>query len=306
VLDVDSRQLIQAAGPFKAAIANGLDGIMLSHVALPNVTSNREPAMFSPGLTALLREDMGFDGLILTDVLTMRAVTHSFSPSDAAVRAFLSGADVVLVPADVVRPVHAALLKAIRSSDRARQRLDQSLRRILSAKIKRGIIGGAKPRSLSADAVNRLRDIARLVAERAIIVSNGKTRVRLPLDRTTRVGLVTPLDGLAEAFLARRPTADKHIVRVKRESDRTPALQRMAEEMALALLSKEVDVAIVGVLTSADVAALRQLQKASTRVVAIVVGPPSLARDLADVPTVVTHSYRQVSLNAALDGILRN
>ncbi len=138
VLDVprsrlDSVELV----PFRAAIEAGVSSVMLGHLAIPSLIGDRAtPASIAPaaGLT-LLRNQLGFRGLIVTDALTMGALRNvpGYTAGEIAVRAFEAGADVILSPPDVVQ-AHAALLAAVQSGRISVARVDSSVHRILAAK----------------------------------------------------------------------------------------------------------------------------------------------------------------------------
>ena len=122
--------------PFHHAIANGLAAIMTAHVLYPALDAQR-PATLSPTiLTGLLREQWGFDGVVVTDDLEMRAIAHHHGIGEAAVQAFLAGADVFLICKDRERAVAAmdAVRKAVEQGTIPPDRLDTSVRRITQMK----------------------------------------------------------------------------------------------------------------------------------------------------------------------------
>ena len=128
--------------PFETGIRAGAEFVMTGHIALPAVTGDYVPATLSETITtSLLREQLGFDGIIITDALEMAAVTNSYSSGDASVRAVLAGADVVLMPADFYGGYHA-VVDAVYSGTISSERLDESLRRILKVKLKLTVPGG--------------------------------------------------------------------------------------------------------------------------------------------------------------------
>jgi len=124
--------------PFRHAIANGLASIMTAHVVYPALDAQR-PATLSPTiLTGLLREQWGFDGVIVTDDLEMHAISDHHGIGDAAVQAFLAGADMLLICKDRDRAVTAmdAVRKAVENGTIPPDRLEASLRRIMQLKRK--------------------------------------------------------------------------------------------------------------------------------------------------------------------------
>jgi beta-N-acetylhexosaminidase len=124
--------------PFRRAIAAGLASIMTAHVVYPALDA-QQPATLSPAiLTGLLRKQLGFDGVIVTDDLEMRAIGDHHGIGDAAVQAFLAGADILLICKDRDRAVAAmeAVRKAVESGSISPDRLDASVRRIMQLKRK--------------------------------------------------------------------------------------------------------------------------------------------------------------------------
>lgn len=120
--------------PFQAAIEADTDFVMVAHITLPNVTSDGLPASLSKELiTDKLRGELGFDGLIITDSLSMGAIYYNYTPAEAAVLAFNAGADVLLMPADFME-AYDAVLEAVKSGEISEERLDESVLRILRAK----------------------------------------------------------------------------------------------------------------------------------------------------------------------------
>ena len=124
--------------PFRAAVAAGLAAIMTAHILFPALDPDL-PATLSPAiLTGLLRQELGFDGLIITDDLEMRGVADRWGAPEAAVLAILAGADILLCCHEwkTQRAIHAALTAAVGTGRLTESRLDQSLTRIAAAKAK--------------------------------------------------------------------------------------------------------------------------------------------------------------------------
>lgn len=127
--------------PFRAAIAHHVDAVMTAHLFVPAFEPEQKPATVSRKiLTGLLREKLGFQGLIVTDALEMRAVTNLYSSGEAAVRALEAGADVLLMPPDPDACVRA-ILAAVASHRLSVQGIDASVQRVLAAKQRVGLFG---------------------------------------------------------------------------------------------------------------------------------------------------------------------
>ena len=125
--------------PFRAAIAAGVDSVMTAHLAVPALEPENVPATVSSNiLTGILRNELEFRGIIVTDAMDMRGLSEFFSPGEASVRAIEAGADVLLMPVKAEDAINA-VVKAVQSGRITRQRLDQSVQRILSAKVRTGL-----------------------------------------------------------------------------------------------------------------------------------------------------------------------
>jgi beta-glucosidase len=121
--------------PFRQAIAAGVDSIMTAHLRL-SALDPVYPATLSPAiLTGLLRQEWGFEGLVVTDALIMGAISQDYGPYEAAVLAVEAGADVVLMPEDVEGAI-AAICEAVNMGRLSSERIQQSLARIWRAKQK--------------------------------------------------------------------------------------------------------------------------------------------------------------------------
>lgn len=121
--------------PFQDGADNGLRVIMVSHIACSEVTGDNTPATLSRQLvTDLLREDMGFDGLVITDALNMGAITEQYSSGEAAVAALNAGVDMLLMPADF-QAAYDGVMAALENGELTEERIDESVRRILEIKL---------------------------------------------------------------------------------------------------------------------------------------------------------------------------
>ncbi len=185
------------------------DMIMTAHIALPlldpeTVRSVKDaaavhlPATLShPVLTGLLRNQLGYDGIIITDALNMRAVTEHFGAGEAAVRAIQAGADLLLMPD--LEASYTALLAAVRRGDITEQRLDQSVRRILTLKIRRGIIDRI-PGSQTHTAEQKAELEARLAAQAVTLLKNDGPVLPFKLWPKRKLLLLAPQPDQAAAM----------------------------------------------------------------------------------------------------------
>ncbi|HUR02376.1 MAG TPA: beta-N-acetylhexosaminidase [Nonomuraea sp.] len=144
------------APPFKAAIAAGVDAVMSAHIVFPKLDPSRDPATLSkPILTGLLRNKLGFQGVISTDALNMDGVRKKYNDAEIPVRAIQAGADLLLMPYDLPK-AYNGVLAAVKSGRISRQRLDESVTRLLKLKQSRGLLPKA-PVASTAQAAKVLR-----------------------------------------------------------------------------------------------------------------------------------------------------
>ena len=130
-----SREELEATEliPFRENVSH-TDTVMIAHVALPQLTGDETPATLSKTIvTDLLRGELGFDGVVITDALEMGAITESYGAGEAAVLAFEAGCDLLLLPADFPA-AYAAVLNALETGRIPVSRLDESVARILKLK----------------------------------------------------------------------------------------------------------------------------------------------------------------------------
>ncbi|MFL6451462.1 MAG: glycoside hydrolase family 3 protein [Bryobacteraceae bacterium] len=132
---IESLELV----PFRAAIQHGADAVMTAHLSVPAFDQISTPATLSPNiLTGLLRNELGFTGLVVTDALEMQAIAASFPQGEAAVRAIEAGADVLLMPTDPAACIRA-IMAAVASGRISRTRIDVSAAKVLAAKRRVGL-----------------------------------------------------------------------------------------------------------------------------------------------------------------------
>jgi len=139
--------------PFRDAVVAGVDGIAATATALPTVEDSGLPAMLSPGvLTGLLRDMWGFQGLIVADSITSRAITANFEAHDAVVRAVNAGADLLISVGGYRRHLTTIghIIDAVRKNEIPAETVDAAVLRILSYKQKYGLLEPTPPDMQSA------------------------------------------------------------------------------------------------------------------------------------------------------------
>lgn len=120
--------------PFRAAIEAGVPMIMVGYVSLPNIVGDSTPAPLSSAVVqGMLRDSLGYTGIIVTDSLSMGAITDYYTPAEAAVAALKAGCDIPLMP-ERLDEAYQGVLSAVQVGELTEERLDESLTRILTAK----------------------------------------------------------------------------------------------------------------------------------------------------------------------------
>jgi len=191
---LDTLELI----PFRAGIAAGADVVMSAHIALPTLTGSDDPATLSPALlTGVLRDSLKFGGLIVTDALQMGAIVTKYGAGEAAVRAFLAGSDLLLMPVDPDSAI-GAMTAALANGRITPARLDESVRRILAIKARLGLY---QRRTVPLDSImgvvgsKRFEDQANDLAVRALTLVRDSTGILASLRQTRgRLALVAYAD----------------------------------------------------------------------------------------------------------------
>ena len=187
--------------PFRAAIQAGVDAVMVAHVLVPALDSgpNRVATISSAIVTGLLKEQMGFHGLVITDALDMGGLRQSFpqegseGAARAAVESVKAGNDVLLMPFDLDGSYNG-LLRAVRSGEISESRIDQSVLKILRAKAS---VGLNKAKLVDIHAVNQIvakpasLEAAQEVADRAVTLVRDNHRA-LPLKATGKGTKASP------------------------------------------------------------------------------------------------------------------
>jgi beta-N-acetylhexosaminidase len=181
--------------PFRAAIAGGVDAVMTAHIAVPALDPAALPATVSPPiLTDTLRHQLGFRGLIVTDAMDMQGLAKLFDPGEAALRALEAGVDVLLMPADCERAINA-IVAAVKSGRITRKRLDESVARLLEAKIRLGL---TRRRTVNLEGISDVLaspeadEAAQRVAERALtLVKNDGNLFPLRAPAAACVAILT-------------------------------------------------------------------------------------------------------------------
>jgi len=179
--------------PFKAMIRAGVKSMMVAHLEMPALdTEAHVPTTLSKNtVTGLLKDKLGFKGLIFTDALNMQGVAKYFAPGDADLRAFMAGNDMLLFPQDV--PVAIKKIKdALDSGKITEGRLGESVKKILAAKYDAGLY---KPQTISTDNIvddlnKYIVPIREMTAKAAVTLVKDENGIINKVNRDMRVGYI--------------------------------------------------------------------------------------------------------------------
>ncbi len=173
--------------PFRELVSSGVASVMVGHLEVPSLQKGGSlPATLSPGvINGVLRSELKFSGLVITDALDMGALVNTYGQDSIAVKAVQAGADILLMPADEDAAA-ASLLNAVKSGKIPAERIDQSVRKILLAKSSLGLHDAHRAANI-AEISSRVATpshlaLARLAARHSITLLKGDDL--LPLQRT--------------------------------------------------------------------------------------------------------------------------
>ena len=325
--------------PFRAAIEAGVHSVMIGHLAVPSLDPTPVPVRTVPHddnsygthpsevplhgtlpatisskiVDGLLRHELGYDGLVVSDAFDMGGIIEHFEAGEAAVRAFEAGIDQVMVSSDTDAAI-AAVKAAVQSGRLSPERIDQSVRRILAAKalVSFGVAEqGEIFRTIDSE---EDRDVAEEIARRAITLVREQPGT-LPLRRETKVMLVMVSDGSDTSALLglehelrwrlQQPLEVARLDPRSREED-VPSIVSSAERCDVILLALAVRARSGAGTISLPAAATSLIARlpTSTRSIAVAFGTPYMLRELPSVGTYLcAYGPQPVLQTAALEAL---
>ena len=314
--------------PFKSSIAAGADAVMTAHIQLPALEpAARTPATFSFRIVEqLLRDELGFDGLVFTDSMRMRAISDLMPPGQAAARAVTAGHDVILhSPDDAL--AFGGLKTAVIQGQLTEARLDNSVRRILTAKARLGL---HRQRVVNLDTLPAIvgtrshRAVAQDVSERSLtLIKDDHGYLPLPTERNGSILYLSVLDypegwGIgapSRTFIPELEARWENVTAVEL-SDQTP----LSELDLVRAAAPRYDAVVAGIfvrtasfsgrmdLSSALIDLLKHLGQESVSMgkpfVAILFGNPYTATFLSELPTILlTYDFYDVAEASAVRAV---
>ena len=323
VIDVPLERLRQVElPPFQAAVKEGVIGVMAGHLAVPALEpEKRLPATLSSKiLTVLLRQEMGFTGLIFTDAMSMSGFTDLSLPHEAIVHAILAGADMLLAPQNF-SAASQALRLAVRQGRIAPERLDASVRRILETKARLGLnrYQPANPSFAGTLLLNQDHKVqAQQIMENAVtLVRDDRQAIPLRLARSKKIFHLRLLDTMnwkpKPGTLFADELKKRHPNTITLElGKQSPALTRTRIEQAW----KRCDAVVIGIfvrvtsgkgtvdLSPQQTELLKKIAAGSKPLILVVFGSPYLLVSLPDLPSyIATFEYCPDAEKAAIKAI---
>jgi beta-N-acetylhexosaminidase len=323
--------------PFKAAINAGIGSVMVAHISLPQFDSTRidrlqksikpsytdseiftdaitMPASLSPiVVTEILKKELNFDGLIVTDALDMSGLTLYFNQDEAAIRAVLAGADVILKPANPDTAIKG-LKNAVASGRLTEQRINESALKILAWKYQLGLV---KNKIAPLEAIDRTvsgvetRRLANEIADNAITLVK-KEDGALPLDKTKKFLLLGISNGEDRNFITNTFQRTLRAAGFNLEAVILDERSTAEEVETAAAKGREADIVLAGLfgrvrsgatnsgaLPRSSVNVLRELIESKKKVINISFGNPYLLNIFPEMKTYIVAYGDMPSLQQA-------
>jgi beta-N-acetylhexosaminidase len=324
-VDVDRTRLDAVElPPFRAAVEEGVGGVMSAHIALPRIETGKLPATLSHMmLTDVLRGELKFGGVIFTDAMNMRGIAAHYPEGEAAVRAIKAGADVILYPPAVDQAFNA-IKRAVEAGEIKESRVDESVRRILLAKEKLGL-----DKNRFAD-LNRLDKVlgsgehqraARQIIESAItLVRDNKNVLPLKLAPEQKALFVTLVDNNegwrdgapGRTFLAglvsRHPKTTDVYVSDKTSPAEFDLIKKLAAVSDVVIVNGFIRVAAYKGsidLTEGEIDLLKYLSAVEKPFAFVLYGSPYIISFVPELPSyVLAYEYYPAAEEAALKAVL--
>lgn len=306
--------------PFKAAVEAGVQMIMTGHISLPAIDTTLLPASHSFIITGgILRDEWGYDGLIVTDGLEMGALTKHAWAGESAIRAVESGADILLLPINVKHTINT-LITAVESGRISEDRINESVQRIWNAKKKSGIFDNHSTRNWNIVEKNvnlsQNQNSAKNIARKSITIVKDDLNL-LPL-RSEKIGKIVHiqistdddvkdmLNPFARDIRYTHTDVDEYFVQEPLSDYRMDELVSLADKADVTIVSLLVRIRMdkgIATIDSTHASLLEKLHEQQIPFITISFGSPYLP-DYSTIPTYIcAYGYGKVSLRAAADAI---
>ena len=325
IIDVDRARLNSIElPPFRAAVDEGVGGVMSAHIALPRIETANLPATLSPMmLGGVLRGELKFGGVIFTDAMNMRGIAAHYPDGEAAVRAVKAGADIVLYPTSVEQ-AFVGLKRAVASGEIKESRIDESVRRILAAKEKLGLDRerlvdiGKLDRALGG---NENQRTAREIIEGAItLVRDKRGQMPLKLTPAQKVLFITMVDNAEgwrdgvpgraffDGLVKRHPNSINAYVSEKTSPAELELIKKLAAFSDTVIVNGFIRVSSFKGsidMSEGEINLLKHLSEIDKPFAFVLYGSPYLLSFVPELPTyILAYEYYPAAEEAALKAVL--
>ena len=278
--------------PFQEAINAGVDSIMMGHTLYPAFGGDNLPASLSPTILKFLREEMGFDGMVIPDTLTMFAISKNYDVPQACAMCLEAGSDMIFmkVPA-YYEPTVEAIKNSIKAGRLTEERIEQSLLRIMQLKLKRGLFEENASSSISIVGCDKHVNDMTTVSQNSVLLLKNDNLLPLVSDSEKPTLVVVPRDGnimlsndttLSHDLLPNTIKQYAHNVRYT-VVDEAPTRHQCYEAVGLA---GNAELVIFGIYSAGaspeQLALLNDLVELGVPVIVVITGSPYLAVNLPD------------------------
>ena len=338
VIDFSRERLMKTEFmPFQALIADGIGSVMISHISMPQLDAEKVtpleksikaeytekevitegttiPATLSENIvTGILKKDMNFDGLIVTDAMDMSGLTIYFDQSEAAVRAILAGNDVLLKPANA-ESVIRGIKEAVASGRISETRINESVKKILAWKYQLGLVDRKITPLSEIDKIvssQETRNLSDEIARNAITLVKNERNI-LPLKAKQKAVVLCITNGNDISFVGN--TLTSALRRNGLEVERIAVDERSTDEEIAKAVEKatKADVVIAGLfgrvrsgaknsvgLPEAGEKALRQILQTDVKTISVAFGNPYLIRGFPEMKNYIVAYGDMTSLQEA-------
>jgi beta-N-acetylhexosaminidase len=300
--------------PFVRAIEGGVDAIMSSHIYFPAFESEKLPATLSKSvLTGLLREELGYEGVIMTDCMEMNAIAEHYGTVAASVMAIEAGADLVLISHRLDRQIGAidAIEQAVKEGRLSEARIDASVERLLALKERRGLLVPQSGSAAEVGTAEHCAVAARLSEASITLVKDEQGLLPLKRVRTLAVTVAAAVSsGVDEAYAGPASLGAALAERSLDVIDRVLPLTEVGglTESVLAA-AEEAEQIVIGTYNArfhpAQVELVRALQALGKPVVVVALRVPYDLLELPEVSTfIAAYESRPLALQSTAKGLL--
>lgn len=299
--------------PFRAAIEAGVASIMTSHIVFPELDEVYPTTLSERILTGLLRNEMGYDGLIVTDCLEMKALADQYGAAEVAVLSVKAGADILLAShsPDFQREMRDGIAKAVESGVISEEQIDDSVRRILAAKEQYQLESRRTVDVASVESAighPEIRQLEREIAEKAVtLVRNEDGLLPLRTNGSTKlavVGMHPATELFAAAIRTRHPNTRELRVDLSPTRKQLSSLDALVHESNAVLVAMFPREPFTSGLVNQEVQAalVNRILESGAPVIIVAAREPYGLRDFPKARTcVATYGYPEVSVRAAAD-----